>query len=277
MNSFIKYLPMFYTWNSRIKSKNNSKKESIVELVYYIWNNLWMPIFMIIYLWLFFERSNNFIFLNIILFIFLYFIHNTFYEIWYIFNDNISSKKEKKPTRYVEQNMPKKFWNIQILARIIIWILLRLCLESYSKNWAILMAFDICAILFFYSIHNHIRNYSINMFTVPCLRCTRFVLIIILFNIINFDLSTYSNVFFTLFTYRSLDLAFSRYSAYNKRLWWTNNLLYGYTYFFISIMFILLFIIQKDIVFLIPFIIIFTKILRFLIMTPKAFSLKNNR
>ena len=267
MNSSIKYWPLLYTFFTRIWSVENT--------IYYLWTYLLPPISWILYLWI--SNVDTFFIKNIFLYIFSYIIFEIFYEIWYIYNDNYSIKQEKDQTKRVKEDFKKTFWEKQILTRIIVWIMLLYIMSLISGKFCMFLLLDIVFMLSIFSIHNYIRNYSINIITWIFLRISKISLFVILINTMNQNPDLCKIIEISILLFYSLDFYWLRLYQYNKKYGWKNCFNYWYSYFFITIILISFFIAFKRMEYLVPLIVTIPKILFFLKKNKNSFSLRNNR
>lgn len=269
MNLFLKYTPIVYTFNTRLKT--------LITKLYYFWTDLGTFVIAIVYLWI--SDGDQLISLaqNIFLLIYIYIIYMIFYEIWYIHNDCFAVEKNK--TKRIIDTCSKKFWFYQILFRTILWLWLLLPLNHLSHYWFLLMIFNIAIMEFVFLIHNIIRNYSINIFSRLLLRLCKLFLFIVLLVFIKKEnlIMEFSPIIIMVLLFHFLDLFASRHSSYNEKLWWKNMLKYWYTYIFIMIIFLFLWVVFQSLVFCLPLIILIPKIIYFLISNKSAFSIKNDR
>lgn len=263
----IKYYPLLYTIFTRITSFS--------DIVYYFWTYLLPPIIWIIYLWIQFNDVNLAVSYSL-LYIYIYLLFEVFYEIWYIFNDVFVAKKEKRGTKRVDANLSKSFWIFQIILRILIWLILLyiLWIPNEMINYLVM---DIVFMGIIFSIHNKIRNYSINIYTWIFLRISKIYLFVFVLNVIPLNFSDYNMIELAILFFYIVDFLWLWIYQYNKCLWWTNELKYGYTYFFYLIVFIALSLTFKSTEFLLPLILIIPKVIFFLFSNPWSFSLKNER
>ena len=269
MSSFIKYWPIIYTYNKRMQKLSN--------LVYYIWTDLLLPL-VIIWIIFFKNISNlNEIFYYIFIYLIIYLTFMCFYEIWYIYNDIYSTKKEKHPTKKIEENYGNSYRHLQIISRIILWLFLIYILNNVLNFNYYLLFLDIMIMEIVFLIHNLIRNYSINMYTWLFLRFTKIALFVIFLKEIRELTQNNYNIIMCFLLFHFLDLFASWFYSYNKKLWWNNKMEYWYSYFFMLFVFVFLCILSKDLVFLLPLTILIPKIIFFLKTYKNAFSLKNNR
>ncbi len=267
MTWWIKYSPIFYTYYTRILS--------LKEIIYYIWTFILPSLAWIFYLWL---KNPEFSLVTYSLYyILFYFIFQCFYEIWYIFNDVYAIKKENNKTKRIKWEYSDFFWLLQIIFRIILWLLLLIFTLNISKYWFRLLSLDIGFMWIMFTIHNVIRNYSINIFTWIFLRIARIILFVIILKISGISPDFYKDIEISILLFYALDFYWARLYQYNKRLGWVNSFNYGYSYFFILIVLFFFFILLEKIEYLVPLIIIIPKIFFFLLTTPKTFSLKNDR
>lgn len=288
MNLWIKYGPLMYTFSSRlnwpVQIKNKwisqfSYKKKILNILRYIRELIMDWFFVILYLYIaWYLNASNFIF-SFLLYIYLYIIFLVFYEIWYIYNDIFSVKKEKKPTYYVEHNKDIKFWKINILYRIILWCLLLFPVYFLNNN----LFFEFVILLFImwvtYTIHNLIRNYNINIFTRTILRVSKMMIFCIIFlNLWINDTILVQKVLEAYFIFNFLDF-FGRFMlAYNKRLWWINSETIE-RYLIINKLFIsiILWILLNNCLFFIISLRIFPSAINSFIILCKKYWLRSNR
>lgn len=269
MNSFIKFWPLAYTYNTRMNR--------LANLIYYIGTDLFLPIIIILYIVLF-NNQNIATFINyIVMYILIYIVFMLFYEIWYIYNDNFSTKKEKNPTYNVKEKFSNRFRYFQIVLRVFIWSLILLFLYLSLKIWVKYIIIDIIIMEVIFLIHNIIRNYTINMFTRLLLRLTKLSLFIIFLNIIWLSWESCNDIVFSYLIFHFLDLFASRFYSYNWKLSWKNELKYWYSYFFECIIFIFISIVLNNYIYLFPLILLIFKIWYFLKSNKNTFSIKNDR
>lgn len=263
----LKYYPLLYTVFTRITSFS--------DIVYYIWTYLLPPIIWICYLGFKFQDI-EFIFIYALLYIYIYILFEIFYEIWYICNDVFVAKKEKNGTKRVDPDINKFFRIWQIVLRVLIWLLLLYFLRIPNEivNYLVI---DIVFMGIVFSLHNMIRNYSINIYTWIFLRISKVYLFVFVLSLTQLNFNDYDMTELSILFFYVVDFLWLWIYQYNKCLWWKNELKYGYTYFFYLIVFIALSLAFKSIEFLLPLVLIIPKVIFFVFNNPKAFSLKNER
>jgi len=237
MNLYIKYSPLFYTYNTRIYN--------IYWLQWYLYINIGLWFLSILYLyiekWIYLLDAILFTFL----FLFTYLCFIIFYEIWYIVNDLISIKNEKIPTIRIKEKLPINFIKYSIIIRLLLWNIFLLSIYFINFKLWIFLSIILLLLSLTYYFHNKIRNYNINFFTIYILRLLKFSLIIIVLFSINTDYEIINNIIIPLFIYFSLFRLYENIYIYNERNWWINKLSNISIYLYFIITFLLLFIITK--------------------------------
>ena len=276
MDIYLKYWPLIYTWNTRF-SHEWDKKVSLWKLLLnafsYLFIAIWIWWLSLIYFYINWDISLGKLIWSILLYGIIFLIYTNFYEIWYLHN-SIVAKKEKNPTIRIYEKVPKNFYTIQILIRIIIWCFCVLWLYFFGRELWIMLFIIILLTEIVYCIHNVIRSYFYNYMTLLILRILKFSLIFIILYYIfwnsNSDYYLYLSVLFLLYQ------QFDHVCRFNKRMWWTNKLwtnIWQYFYSFVSCLF--LYLLTNSNLFIYFWIIYF---IVFVILTPKSsFSLKNSR
>lgn len=284
MNLWIKYWPLNYTNITRInwiEQKNNNIKffSQLLNIIWYAWNNLSIWLLSILTLYIFWVVSLKIGFMYMLLYVYLYIVFWMFYEIWYIYNDVYSVKKEKKGTNRIKDSCSNKFWIYQILLRIVIWWILLIPIYLFLNSVFICFVPMIFATLIIFLVHNIIRNYSINMYTLVLLRILKmsvFILVLINLPLLKWNID---DILLPILLFWMLDLFSEWIIAYNQRLWgMVVDNFYGYSYVLIFIFCVLFWVITKNEFFvIISFFQLFPRFILFLHRFPKSFSLKNNR
>ena len=284
MNLWIKYGPIVYTNTTRInwleqKNKHDKFFSCLVNILWYIRNNISIWLLSIIILFIFWVVSLKTAFIYMLLYIYLYIIFWIFYEIWYIYNDVYSIKKEKKQTNRIIDKCDDRFWIYQMLLRIVSWWILLITLYFFLSDLFIYFVSIIFLTLIVFSVHNIIRNYSINMYTLVLLRILKmsvFVLVLVNLPLLKGGVD---DVMLPIIFFWMLDLFAEWIISYYQRFWGTvvENF-YGYSYVLIFIFCVLFWIITKNEFYvIISFFQLFPRFILFLHRFPKSFSLKNNR
>ena len=168
------YIPFYYLFYTRLKTKMEIVSWQIIFIV---------PQFLITY---FFLEIRIDIFLQ--LFLLSQFIFHTLYEVGYIENDILTTKKEKNPTLRLDKKsanyMRNNYQKVIYFRYCIVLLFLGLL---YSIN--IIFKFEINILSFiwlllfnriFFSIHNHVRNRS-NILTFFILAITKYIFPLVLF------------------------------------------------------------------------------------------------
>jgi hypothetical protein len=212
-----------------------------------------------------------------LLYMYLFLVFYVRYEIGYICNDNFTTKKEKDPTLYVRDECSNKFRYTQIMIRVIVGSLLLIPLYVFS--FVLFKYFLI--ILFFvgivYTIHNTIRNYSINIFTFLWLRTSKFMLFIIVVSVLPLNEQIVNNIIVAVLGFQFMRLLGERILVFNERLWGTNKFLHWYYYLFLILFNALMFFVVGNEFYLLMMISLFPLFWVFLKRYPKAFSAKSER
>lgn len=288
MNLWIKYGPLMYTvstrlnWPIQIKNRWVSKfsnKEKTLNIMEYIRDLIVCWIFVITY---FVIRWN----VNVLdacyfslLYVYLYITFIIFYEIWYIYNDVFSVKKEKNPTNYIWDLIDSKFRKINIIYRIILWCILLWLL--YFLNYSLFFPFVINLIIMWiaFAMHNLIRNYNINIFTWSILRISKIVIFLIILQnlwVDNHELveqATEAYLLFNLFDYLIWFVI-----EYNRRLWWTNSKeIYSYSYIILLFLSIIIWILLNNPLFFIVSLFTCPRVIKNAIILFKKYWIKSNR
>ena len=276
MNLYLKYGPLAYTWNTRIShkwEKNLPFWDVLLNLFWYLFITVWIGWLSLVYFYIAWIISLSKFFISAWLFILVFLIYSIFYEIWYLHNA-IVARKEINPTIRVYEDVPKKFYTIQILIRIFVGVICLIWLYFFDRNIWLMLLWIVVLTQVVYFIHNIVRNYFYNYMTLLLLRILKFSLIFIVLYFIfwNFDSIYYLYLTILFLLYQQFDHT----CWFNKRMWWVNKLktnLWLYFYLFISCGF--LFLITVDYIFIYYWIIFF---LLFIVLTPKEqFILKNDR
>ena len=269
MKLWVKYSPLFYTFNTRMWVW------SISDIIYYLWTFILPPLTWILFLWLKFPEISP---LRLsVYFLLFYVIFEIFYEIGYIFNDVYAIKKEKNKINKIDWDFSNLFWGSQIIFRVILWTILLLFTIKISKYCFTFLLFDLIFMWIIFTVHNYIRNYSINILTRILLRISKIILFVLVLNISWVSPNLYVDIEIAILLFYTLDFYWSWLYQYNYRFGWVNQFNFWYSYFFLLFIFIFFSIVLKKIDYVVPLIIIIPKIIFFLFTTPKAFSLKNNR
>ena len=227
MNLYLKYCPLAYAIRTRFLEKKVENKDweithhltwkFNINSVFYIYTNYWfwiVPLFVI-----FFIYNNSFYNLICALLLYLYIcvVFLVFYEIWYLYNDLVGIKKEKKKCLHTSENLTESFYNNSIIIRVFFWLILLIPL--WFLNYNILIFFSlllwITQIVFF--IHNKIRNYFYNRITLLFLR---FLKMSQIFIPIYFMLWTfYSEIYFFIVVVFFIYQYFGHIQLYTDRFW----------------------------------------------------------
>ena len=276
MNLYIKYSPLLYIWNTRISHEWGKKFEGwalVFNIFWYLFYSIGIRSFTIIYLFLIKTINFSQLIEALILYVYIFILFTIFYEIGYLHND-YAAKNEKNPVIRILEKVPNNFYIIQIIIRIITWILLMIPLFIINKTIWIILTCVILLTLIIYLIHNLIRNYFYNFMTMILLRFMKFSLIMIIIYFLlwtfNSEFYLYLSILYLMFQY------FDNIYIYNWRMWWNNVLpswLWKYCYLMISCF--IMFTFSLNWIFLTYAILYFWL---FIALTPKKmFILKNNR
>ena len=168
------YIPFYYLIHSRLKTTFDLLSWQIIFII---------PQFAITYFYLH-TRSDIFI----LLFFVTQIIFHTLYEVGYIENDILTTKKEKKPTLRLDRKrgvyLKKKYINIIYVryAVILLFIAFLFWLNSFTAYRLNILSFVVVLILnrIFFFIHNNIRN-RLNILTFFILSVTKFIFPLVLF------------------------------------------------------------------------------------------------
>ncbi len=265
MNLYIKYAPLLYTFHTRRKTLKSVFRCSLLDI--------WFWFVSIFYLYLNNSISlSKFVFSGA-LFIGLFYLFNIFYEIGYIQNDLIVSKKEKKPTLRVKEPLSNKFILYQIIIRIILWSCIIWLIWYLDYKIAIIYSIIIIITVITFYLHNIIRNYFWNFITFFLLRFMKFSIIIpiIYFCIHTLDSSLYLYIIFLFI----LMQFWININIYNKYYWWDNKYPQTLMLFYLFVGCLIFYIFSKESLFILYSAMY---IILFIIETPKKyFSFKNNR
>ncbi len=236
MNLWYKYLPLLYTYNTRIGNFKN--------LLWYIYSHtgIWLIIWTLCYLCIIWHLTTNTLWYTFFWIFFIYIILLIFYEIWYIFNDILLIQKEVFPTQRVKEVFSKKIWHIQILLRLILGFWLIYILYTIDQWVWIYILSTIFMISIVFYIHNIIRNFSINTITFFLLRVLKFIILWIIF--LFFEI--WINIFYILLYAIILQSFFETIYIYNKKYWWINHIPYSIIYILLSLSQLILLIETKN-------------------------------
>lgn len=204
-----KYFPIIYTIYRARK-----------HLIYYFLNMslFWLPI--LIYLFFSWEFSFNLFLNNLGAYILLCVWFLLFYEIWYLYNDYFSTRKEKKPTLNIKDDLSAKFVYIQFFIRIILTILFLILFNMYYKELTLYAIFFVIFILFIFFVHNIYRNLFANFLTLNILKVSKlFIIIPIIYNIPIFE-----NIIIISGLLCMMENFFDSVLGYNEKAWWTNRI-----------------------------------------------------
>ena len=288
MNMWIKFWPLFYTNSTRLNWIKQaklrwincfSKKQKLLNIIYYTWDLIasWFCVFM--YLLLTKNLDTNSCLIYLLVYSYLYIIFLIFYEIWYIYNDVFSTKKEKNPTKYVEDSLSLNFWKINIFYRAIFGCLL--LFSTYFINYNIFYSFSAILIIMWiaFTIHNCIRNYNINIFTRTTLRiCKIMIFIIVVKYLLEINVSIIKDIIEAYLIFHCLDFFSNILMTYYKRIEWvTSDRMYSYSWelvLFLSIIFWL--ILWNPLFFIVP-INIYPRVIKNTIIVFKKYWIKSNR
>lgn len=288
MNSWIKYWPLSYTSSTRlnwpVQAKNKwiskfSNKDKIFNILLYIRKLIISWFFIMIYL-LIAWYLDLFHFVSYFwLYIYLYIIFLIFYEIWYIYNDIFSVKKEKNPTNYVEDAQNLKFWKINIFYRIFLWCICLYSIYFFNINCFFDFLVLLSIMLTTYFMHNIFRNYNINTITRTILRfCKIMIFIVVIKNIWINDADLIRRILESYIIFNTLDLFSQFIFIYNERSWWNNSEdIYRYAHINTLFISIILWIILKNQLFFISSLGIYRGVLNCIIILIKKNWLKSNR
>ena len=289
MNLYIKYCPLGYTLFTRIlphktEALNNwsrivisdPNKSIIKSLINYLYWLL-MRIFPLFVIFLQKECSLHNLLLSILIYIYIQTVFLIFYEIWYLHNDLCATKKEKNPTIHILWAVKPAFYYKNILLRILLWTSLLIPIFNKYNDIALGFCIIIMLTLLIYYLHNIVRNYFYNRITLNLLRFMKMSLIFIpiyfLTNSFQSEQYTYITTIFLIHQY------FSSMRMYWERFWYKINKLrlplWLLQHWYQCISMIILFLINKNLIFLIYWII---SLILFLMTTPKKyFKIENNR
>ena len=288
MNLCIKYGPLFYTNSTRInwiKVANIkwmpyfSKKEKLLNIFRYIRDLIISWCFVFLYLFITWNLQIQDTLLYLLIYLYLYIIFLIFYEIWYIYNDVFSIKKEKNPTNYIEDSIDLTFWKINIFYRVFLgWLLL---FSTYFIDFNIFYSFTAIIVIMWmaFTIHNCIRNYNINIFTRTTLRiCKIMIFIIVVKYLLEINVSIIKDIIEAYLIFHCLDFFSNILMTYYKRIEWvTSDRMYSYSWelvLFLSIIFWL--ILWNPLFFIVP-INIYPRVIKNTIIVFKKYWIKSNR
>lgn len=269
MNLYIKYWPLLYTYHTRIFN--------LLGLQGYLYVNIGLWVLSVIYLYM--MQSINIWDTCFLVFLFLlsYLCFTVLYEVGYLFNDGVIVKKEKKPTLRISEKLPPYFIANQIIIRLALWSLLLWLVYFYNVTLWVYLSCDLLWLAIVYSLHNIIRRYSINFFTIYFLRLLKFSIIVLVLLSFDFygDYNLVQTVIIPLFVYFSLFRLYENIYIYNERHWGKNYLSNIEIYLYFIVTFALFFLITK--VYFYILLIVFTWVTFVKIHKKWHFTLKSNR
>lgn len=283
MNTWIKYGPLAYTNNTRINGPShenwyNMKNKSleVFNLSFYIWYLMWDWFIALLFLFLIWMIWKFTFFSHFLLYVYLFVIFINFYEIWYITNDIFCSKNEKNPTPYIRQKLTNKFWISQIIIRFFVWWILLIPLvivKPLFYRFIFLLLF--MWIVFF--IHNFVRNYNINIFTMQILRFTKITIFLLVIKDLWLSYFESYQLINSFLISQCLLLFNERWDTFNNRLWWKNaDKFYCYWYIFILNILLFIWVLTNNKYFVIPLVILIPKIVYF-VKTKPPYKLYNRK
>jgi hypothetical protein len=171
MNTYIKYSPLFYTYNTRINRD---------WILTYLYINILFWIVSIILSFNYIHITLIEVIISFLLFFFVFISYIIFYEIWYIFNDLITTKYEKKPTLRITEKLNIFFISINIITRLLYTLIFTYWLYVYYENNIATIYVSLLLWTFFaYSIHNLSRNIFITFHSFFILRLLKFSVVLI--------------------------------------------------------------------------------------------------
>lgn len=288
MSLWIKYWPLFYTNSTRLNWHKQeeqiwvnrfSKKQKLLNILCYVWDLImsWFCVFIYLFLtWNLDIQNTLYCFL---IYCYLYIIFLIFYEIWYIYNDVFSVKKEKNPTKYINDSLNTKFWKINIVYRFILWWIF--LISIYFINQLVFYSFTTILILMWivFAIHNCIRNYNINIFTRTSLRiCKIMIFIIVIKYLLEIDSSLINNIIEAYLVFHCLD-SFSNIimTYYDRTEWISSYKMYSYSWELVLFITIIFWVILHNPLFFIVSLNIYPRVIKTTILMFKKYWIKSNR
>lgn len=215
MNLLVKYGPIRYTL-----FRNNQWNFSFSWIMAFMMENFVLPFLVLSYLY--FSEGNSFfdLLLVYIIFCICFLIFSIWYELWYLYNDTVSIKKEKKPTIRIPEKYSSDFIILSFVIRVILWILWVWVVFLINTSLWIHFLCLVILMLAIYHIHNKVRKLEINYFTIIFLRLTKFcVFMLVVFCFFNQD---FLNIFIPLFSFFFLRELININWIYNIKFWGKN-------------------------------------------------------
>lgn len=199
-------MPFFYFVNCRVDFK---------DIPAYIYTHI---IFLLVPLFFSLYNSPTILFTAILSFALLYLLHHIWYEIWYIYNDYFSIKKEDKPTIRIKDDVSDQFIYNQIIFRVILlivwWIFIFYFLNYYFIFYLLLLIFT----WIMYYLHNKLRNRILNYFTWLWLRFSKLIIIIPILSVYVANINDYILPLFLFFSIREMyDIVNNSYRFFIKK------------------------------------------------------------
>jgi len=263
MNIYTKYWPLLYTFHTRRKTLKFTISCLLLDIVFWFLS--------IIYLVIIWKVSIQYSIILLFIHYNNFYLYNVFYEIWYIYNDVISIKKETNPTLRIADKLPSNFVFVEIIIRLIFWTILLGLIYLINKNLSIQVSIIILSMLLVFVFHNIIRNYLYNFITFYLLRFSKFLLI---FPILYLALWTFNNNIYLYITILYTIMQFwINLNVFNNYLWWTSKTHQSYNLFYLLLNCIVFYILTRDLFFWFYF---WIYLIIFLIKTPKELILNNN-